>query len=234
MADEPKPGETLPAPDPPIVPDPAVTPPETTPPATPAEPDPSEPMVETKRLTGAIQKIQTLTEEMKSKNLELAALNSLIEQDKLQQAVKAAETQAGYGERDKQLEAALKSKVEVEAETALLKGKLKKMEIAKELGHPELISIIDTIPTFEDDDLQKKAMEDILSFSDQRVQAREESLLAGITPTVSPTQPVGDGQPATNEAWEASINAEQDPTKRTVMFDDWWEWRLKNDPAKQK
>lgn len=218
------------APDP-IVPEPAATPPETTPLETPKADDPSDtPMVEQKRFTGAIQKIQTLTEEARTADQELAAKNSEIEQLKQQQAVKDAETQAGYGERDKQLEAALKGKLEIEAESSLLKGTLRKIEIAKELGHPELVSIIDTIPTFEDEDLQKKAMEDILSFSDARVKAREESLLAGVTPTVSPTTPVGDGQPASNEAWESSIAAEQDPTKRQVMFDDWWEWREKHPP----
>lgn len=229
MADEIKPGETPPVPEP-KTPEPGVTPPETTPPVEPTPPDPSEPMVETKRFTGAIQKIQTLTEELRGKDQELAALNTQIEHDKMQQAVKAAETQAGYSERDKQLETALLEKKTIESDTATLKSKLDKIEIAKELGHPELISIIDTIPTFEDPALQKAAMEDILGFADTQVKEREKNLLAGITPAVTPTVP-GNVTPASNEAWESTIAAEVDDAKRQKLFDDWWEWRQAN-PAK--
>lgn len=227
MADEPKPGETIPAPDP-IVPEPVVTPPEPTPPVEPKPPDPSEPMVETKRFTGAIQKIETLTTELRVKDQELAALNTQIERDKLQTAVKDAETQAGYSERDKQLEAAVLEKTTIEAETATLKATLAKIEIAKELGHPELISIIDTIPTFEDADLQKKVMEDILGFADTKVKEREKSLLSGITPAVTPTPVPGEAQPASNDAWKKQIALEPESAKRDKMFDDWWKWRQEN------
>jgi hypothetical protein len=189
--------------------------------------------VEQKRFTGAIQKIQTLTEELRSKDQEAAALNSQLEQLKMQQAVKDAEAQAGYGERDKKLEAALLEKATIEAEAATLKGMMRKIEIAKELGHPELVEIIDTIPTFDDEALQKKAMEDILGFSEKRVQEREKSLLSGITPAVSPTPAPGEILPATNEAWTASIEAEPDQAKRSALFDKWWDWRIKNDPSRQ-
>jgi hypothetical protein len=181
-------------------------------------------MVEQKRFTGAIQKIQTLTEEIKVKDQESAALKSQIELLGNAQAVKAAETQAGYGERDKQLEAALLETKKVETEAAQLRGTMRKIDMAKELGHPELVQIIDTIPTFEDDDLQKKAMEDIIGFSDGRVKAREESLLSGITPAVPPTVPVGDAQPASDDSWKAKIAAEEDPTRRKVLFDEWFDW----------
>lgn len=232
MSDQIKPGDETPAPDP-IVPEPESAPPEPTPQDPPKTDGPSEPMVEQKRFTGAIQKIQTLTDELKSKDQETAALNSQIEQLKLQQAVKDAEAQAGYGERDKKLEAALLEKTTIEAEATTLKGTMRKIEIAKKLGHPELVEIIDTIPTFEDEALQTKVMEDILGFSDKRVQEREKSLLSGITPAVSPTPVLGEILPATNEAWTASIEAEQDQTKRTALFDKWWDWRIKNDPAKK-
>lgn len=228
MADEPKPGETTPPLEPKTPLEPEVTPPETTPPVEPKPPEPSEPMVETKRLTGAIQKIQSLTDELRDSDQKLAALNTQIEHDKMQLAVKDAETQAGYSERDKQLETALSEKTKIETETATLKAKLGKIEIAKELGHPELISIIDTIPTFEDADLQKKAMEDILGFADNKVKEREKSLLSGITPAVTPTPAPGEAVPASNEAWEKQIAAEPEAAKRDKMFDDWWKWRQEN------
>ena len=69
-------------------------------------------------------------------------------------------------------------------------------------------------------------MEDIIGFSQDAVKAREESLLAGVTPAVSPTV-VGDAQPASDEAWSKAIEVEQDPTKRKTMFDDWYEWGQK-------
>lgn len=228
MADEIKPGETPPAPELTTPPEPVVTPPETIPPVEPTPPDPSEPMVETKRFTGAIQKIQTLTEELRGKDQELAALNTQIEHDKMQTAVKDAETQAGYSERDKQLETALLEKTKIESDTAVLKSKLAKIEIAKELGHPELISIIDTIPTFEDADLQKKAMEDILGFADVQVKEREKSLLSGLTPALTPTPVPGEALPASNDAWKKSIADEPDDVKRKALFDKWWNWRQEN------
>jgi hypothetical protein len=199
-------------------PQPAATPPEPAPPA-----EPPDGFVETKRFTGAIQKIQTLTEELRDKDQQLAAMNSTIEQLKQQQAVKDAEVQAGYGERDAKLEEALLEKRKIESDAAALKGKLRKVDLAKELGHPELIQIIDTIPTFEDDDLQKKAMEDILSFSESRVKAREESLLAGITPGAPPVAPPQEQRPTTDEGWEKLIAAETSAQKRQALFDEWFE-----------
>jgi hypothetical protein len=199
-------------------PQPATTPPEPAPPA-----EPPDGFVETKRFTGAIQKIQTLTEELRDKDQQLAAMNSTIEQLKQQQAVKDAEVQAGYGERDAKLEEALLEKRKIESDAAALKGKLRKVDLAKELGHPELIQIIDTIPTFEDDDLQKKAMEDILSFSESRVKAREESLLAGITPGAPPVAPPQEQRPTTDEGWEKLIAAETSAQKRQALFDEWFE-----------
>ncbi len=221
--------EVAPAPDPTPNPEPETKAPETTPQEAPKADSSSAPdgFIEQKRFTGAIQKIQTLTEELRTKDQELAAYNSQIEQLKNELAVKDAEAQAGYGERDKQLESALLEKQTILSETDALKGKLRKIDMAKELGHPELVNIIDTIPTFEDDELQKKAMEDILSFSDAQVKAREETLLAGLTPPVS-AAPVGDAKPASNEAWQAAIDTEPDPTKRNALFDEWWDWRQKN------
>jgi hypothetical protein len=201
-------------------PQPGPTTPEPTPPK--EEVSPPDGFVETKRFTGAIQKIQTLTEELREKDQQLAAMNSSIEQLKQQQAVRDAEAQAGFGERDRKLEEALLEKQRIEGEATSLKGRLRKVDFAKELGHPELISIIDTIPTFEDDDLQKKAMQDILGFSEARVKAREESLLAGLTPGVSPTKPPEEQRPTTDDGWQKLIDAEQDPQKRQSLFDEWW------------
>jgi chromosome segregation ATPase len=213
----------------PTSPEPVSTSPEPTPqePA-PTDDSPQEPdgFIKKERFTGAIQKIQTLTEELRTADQERHALNSQIDQLKQDLAVRDAEAQAGYGERDKKLEAALKEKQDIEARAAGLESKLRKIDMAKELGHPELVAIIDTIPTFDDDDLQRKAMEDILSFSEAQVKQREETLLAGVTPSVSPTAPT-DTTPATNEAWNEAIEAEQDPQKRQALFDDWWEWREK-------
>jgi hypothetical protein len=230
MSEQPNPGEVAPAPDPVPAPEPETTPPGTTPQDLPKTDDSAAPagFIEQKRFTGAIQKIQTLTEELRAKDQEAAALNSQIEQLKQQQAVKDAEVQAGYGERDKKLEAALKEKQEIATQASQLQGKLRKIDMAKEMGHPELVSIIDTIPTYEDDELQKKAIEDIIRFTDERVKAREESLLAGITPSVSSTPSPGDSKPATSEGWKALIDAEPTPSKRQALQDEWWDWLQKN------
>ena len=207
-------------------PEPDATPPGTTHQA-PKKDDPSpDGFVETKRFTGAIQKIQALTEELRSKDQELGALNSQIEQLSNQQAVREAEVQAGYGERDQKLEAALKEVEAIKSEASALQAKLGKIEIAKELGHPELVSIIDTIPSFEDQELQRKAIQDIIDFTDERIKARESTLLSGITPPVAPPS-VTDTAPSSDEGWKQAIDNEDDPAKRDALFDQWWEWQQK-------
>lgn len=227
MSDDTNPGGETPAPEQ-TSPEPVSAPPEPTP-QEPKTDDSSAPegYIEQKRFTGAIQKIQSLTEELRSKDAELAAKNSTIEQLQQQQAVKDAEAQAGYGERDKKLEAALKEKQTIESEAQALKSKLRKIDMVKEAGHPELVAIIDTIPTFEDDELQKKAIEDIVGFTQAQVKAREESLLAGITPPATSTSPE-DVKPNSDKAWKAAIDAEPVASKRQALFDEWFEWQQEN------
>lgn len=219
--------------DPPVEPTPPQpddTPPASTPPDPPPSDSPPEPMVEQKRLTGAIQKIQTLTEEKKRTDQELSASRDRIAELELDLAGKDAEISATVGERDKALEEERKKNEGLEAEKKTLEAKMRKVELAKELGHPELVHIIDTVPTFEDDELQKKALEDILNFTGAQVKKREEELLAGVTPPITPV-PDEEVGPSSNKAWKEKVNAEQDPQKRQQLFDKWWEWQQQNPDA---
>ncbi|MCK5308044.1 MAG: hypothetical protein KAJ73_05480 [Zetaproteobacteria bacterium] len=216
-------------------PDPTVTAP-----TEPTKPDPSvqpsgdpEGYVKTERLTGAIQKIQTLTEEAKLRDLEQAALSQKITALEVDLGVKDLEVKTAVGERDTQVEAEKLSKAEAEKKLVDAEQTLRKIEIAKKLKHPELIEIIDTIPNFENDELQEKAMQDIVDFSDIRVKQREEQLLSGVTPSITSTDDNTPADPASNDGWKAKIAGESDAAKRSAMYDDWYKWQQANPESLQ-
>jgi hypothetical protein len=219
-----------PQPDPPV-PDPTdQKPPE--PSAQPSDGDP-EGYVKTERLTGAIQKIQTLTQELRDKDASEAAVKQKISALEADLLNKDLEVQAAVGERDTQVEAEKLSKAELEKELAEAKTKLRKIDMAKELKQPDLVTIIDDIPTFEDDELQKKAMMDIVSFADARVKKREDELLSGVTPSITPVDDNTPADPASNDGWKAKIASEADEKKRSALYDDWYKWQQANPEALQ-
>lgn len=164
------------------------------------------------RFTGAIQKIQTLTTEADGFRSQLAEKTSEIEQLQRQLAEKDAGHTALLGQRETQIG-------ELTTQTQTLQKQLKakevdllKVQVAKEIGHPELITILDTIPGVEDPDALKTIMTNIAGFAETQVKQREAELLSGETPAVTSVQNAQDQFPAAgdNQAWEKHL-ASLDP-----------------------
>jgi len=214
-------------PDQQLSPDPASTPPATTPtnPTPPAGNNPPEGYVEQARFSGAIKKIEELTLEVRSLKEQLGTKTSEIEQLNTQLATKDVEKTVAVGERDKNLETILKKNADMEKELADLRGYKAKVETAKELGHPELIGILDRIPNMEDPGVLKDVMSDFVNFREAGIKEREQTLLSGYTP---PTPPVGTttDTPQSDKEWEKHVNSLPLGSKeRQQAFDNWYDWQ---------
>ena len=58
----------------------------------------------------------------------------------------------------------------------------KKVKIAKEMGHPELVRVIDSVPNTDDEDTIKDAFKAIIELTQDAVRYREEQLFEGQMP----------------------------------------------------
>lgn len=74
-----------------------------------------------------------------------------------------------------------------------------KVKVANELGHPELVQLIDAIPNSDDPEQVKESMQTILGFTKAQIERREQQLTEGLMPGEANegTMP----QPTTEEGW---------------------------------
>lgn len=79
-----------------------------------------------------------------------------------------------------------------------------KVEVANELGHPELIQLIDAIPGSDDKTVVEKAMKDIIGFTNAQVKQRETQLSEGLMP--GETADSGGAMPTTEQGWVELID----------------------------
>jgi hypothetical protein len=184
--------------------------------------------VEQARFTGAIQTIEKLTLEKRDLDAKFAQLTSENERLKGEAVQGDTERTIAVGERDKQLQTLVEQDKAKDNELAELRALKLKMEVAKEIGKPDLIKIADRIPSISDREVLKTVMSDIAGFADDAVRAREKELLAGITPGISGVQPVRSVSPANEKEWTAHINSlPLGTTERAKAFDDYYEWLQK-------
>jgi hypothetical protein len=145
------------------------------------------------------------------------------EQLRSQVNLKDVEKTVAVGERDKQLSELVKAKTELESEITSLRALKRKLDIAKELGRPDLVEVADSIPSIEDPTVLKEIMSGMLKWSDGQVQARERQLLSGVTPPVSSVPPVTQTLPPIEDeaAWRAYVNSTGDPKEKQRRFEEW-------------
>lgn len=160
------------------------------------------------RFDGAIRKINELTATLKQKDDQLTTQSSEIEQLKSQLSVKDTEKTVAVGERDKRLETSLVENQTLQSELIELRGLKLKLEVANELGRPDLMKIAERIPAMTDKEALTTVMKDFAGFADDAVKAREKQLMAGV---VQATGGAGGGagadtQPSTAESWLDKIN----------------------------
>lgn len=207
--------------------------PEVTPPAPPAPPEPSTPIVpdgyvDQTRFTGAMQKIEALTVANRELTDKLALSVSEVERMTVLLAEKDIEKTVAVGERDKRLETLVTEGTTTNLELEQLRAYKRKVEMAKTLGKPELIQMLDIIPDTQDEEVLKTVMTDIVGFADHQVQAREAQLLSGITPPVSPVDNTTVA-PSTTEGWERHVNSLEPGSKEhKIASDQWGDWVMAN------
>jgi hypothetical protein len=180
--------------------------------------------IEQARYTGVVQAVEKLTLDGRSKDTQIAQLTSEIERLKGEAVVKDTEKTIAVGERDKQLQTLVEHNKSTDAEIADLRALKLKMEVAKELGKPELIKIADRIPNLTDREVLKTVMSDIAGFADEAVREREKQLMAGITPTI-PSIATTAVAPGSEKDWDSHINSLPLGSKeRTQAYDRYYEW----------
>ena len=207
---------------------------QTTPPAqpsnaTPANTTPEQPpagYIEKARFDGLVKKVEELT--LKNRELEgqLAAKNSEYEQLNEQLAIKDTEKTVAVGERDKALQTALEENQAKDTELAELRALRLKLEVAKELGRPDLVAILERLPNLTDKEALTIVAKDFLGWGDQLVSEREKQLSAGMTDPISPVT-TAPAKPTTSQGWEDHINSlplgSPEREKAFNQFGDWAE-----------
>ncbi len=158
------------------------------------------------RYDGLVVKVQELSLANQTLTGQLAQKSSEIEQLKAQLGIKDTEKQVAVGERDARLQTALTENTALQNELNQLRALKMQLEVANELGHPELMQIASNLPMMTDREAMKTVMASLADFTTKQVQAREQQLMAGITP------PVGGGAsapsaPSTSDGWVKHINA---------------------------
>jgi len=159
-----------------------------------------------KRYDGQQIALQKLSIEKQELQKQLGEKTSQLEQLDAQLSLKETEKSVAVGERDKQLQEALQRTQELESELRELKALKLKVEVANELGKPELIAVADAFPNLDDKELLTQVMKDISGFTDKQVKAREDQLLAGTLPSINQADTTP-SVPQTEAEWVEHLNS---------------------------
>jgi hypothetical protein len=180
------------------------------------------PMVEKSRLDNAMAKIQELT----LANRALADENTQLKSSKGQLEAKvvtaASEMEAKTAEFNSKITELTSKEAEYLAKQGAHQSLERKLKAIKEIGAPQLISIIDVLPSAETDEAQIEAIKSIAEFAKAEAKARESQLTAGLTKTI--VTPAGSGEKfETSEDWEKAIDAAPlGSEKRQNLMDGWF------------
>jgi hypothetical protein len=154
-----------------------------------------------------------------------------LEQSRSQLSVKDAEKLAAVGERDKRLQETVLAKTTLEAQVTELQAMKLKIDVAKKMGRPDLLQILDSVPAMSDPAALETVLATFADFADGKVKAREKELLAGITPpyggggTAQPATPSSDGE------WTKFIESKPlGSPERAKAMDDFWNFKMKPAP----
>jgi len=106
-----------------------------------------------------------------------------------------------------------------------------KVKVANELGHPELLQLIDTIPGTDDPEKVESAFKTILGFTKSQIEQREKQLSEGLMPGDAP--PDGKTMPSTEQGWTNLIDSLQlGSEERDDAFDKYFKWMSQKDLTK--
>ena len=156
------------------------------------------------RFKGLQRKYNLLVEQVSDKDDELAAVSSAKEQLEQQLNEVSVEKDTQLSEKDQKINQLTASLNEKELSVRELAAYQKKVDIVRELGHPELVKVINSVPNSDDEEVLKKAFMDIVELNQDVVQAREKQLLDGQSPggMSNDAPPL----PTTQSGWQEYVN----------------------------
>jgi hypothetical protein len=153
------------------------------------------------------------------------AKTSESEQLRAQLSLRDSEKTVAISERDKTIQELSQTKANIENELHRLRSLEMKVKVAKEMGRPDLMRVLDTIPNVTDESALKSVLETLSEYADSAVREREKQLLSGVTPPISNAGAKSAGMPTTEAEWQAQINLLPIGSKeRAKAHDDYWNW----------
>ena len=194
--------------------------------------NPPEGFIEIGRYTGLVQKIDTMVKADKNKDATLLELQQKLQRFEADLIEKDATNKVAVSERDRRLEETVTAKSQMELELKRLRALEAKVEVANEIGHPELLGAIKNLPDLENRDALKLIFEDIANFADTKAQEREKQLMAGVTANTAGVKTNSIGvSPSTEAEWNGHISKQQLGTPEYQQaLDNYWAWQM----SKQK
>jgi hypothetical protein len=190
---------------------------------------PPDGFIEIARYNGLVRKVDELVKADRTKDDQITQLKGEIERYQANLVEKDASVKVAVSERDKRLEEIVTQKSEMEAELRRLKALEAKVQVANEIGHPELLGAIKNLPDLENKDALKMIFEDIAKFADSKAKAREEQLLAGVTLPASGVKTNSiNNTPTTEAEWEGYLAKQELGTPEyQKALDAYWDFQIK-------
>jgi chromosome segregation ATPase len=98
-----------------------------------------------------------------------------------------------------------------------------KVKVANDLGHPELLQLIDTIPNSDSPEQIEQSMKTILGFTKAQIERREQEITEGLMP--GETSSDGAPLPSSEEGWQDMIDKlPLGSSERSEAMDHYFEW----------
>ena len=184
------------------------------------------------RLTGALQKIETLTLAKQGLEGMLQAANTRVGELQALGTQRDTEWKTKTGEQATVLNGVTAERDTLKARIADLEAQQKKIAMIAELGHYNLLAIADQIPANADPVKQKETIERMAAFASGLVQNREKELTAGVTQVTANPALAGE-LPTTSAAWSKYLESIPFGTpEREAAWDKFYAWS-QTQPAKK-
>lgn len=176
------------------------------------------------RYKGVVKKIEDLTIANRTLNDQLAQKSSEMEQLRVELTVKDTEKASAVSERDARLNQLITQEAATKQELEQLRSLQLKVKTAQDLGRPDLMLILETIPAISDPEALKNIMSQLGEWADGRVQEREKQLMAGVTSVVGAPS-AAKAAPSSPQQWIKHIESLGLGTpERAKALDDYGDW----------
>lgn len=175
------------------------------------------------RYKGLVSKVEQLVIANKDLTTQLAEARSQIERLNADLGLRETEKTVAVSERDRQIQDLVSKSSEAERELAALKALQLKVQVATELGRPELLALAQHIPNLTDKDALTTVMSDFAKWGEAAVKQREQQLMAGVTFAGGVTPPAA-STPQSDSEFRTAIERATDPREREKLFSDYYAW----------